>query len=49
MAKFALRALLASLATGRSKPTDGVRAAMALLTLVLIVLVGLYIWSHGGY
>lgn len=50
MAKFALKMLLTSIAARRgSKRTDGVQLAAALLTLAVIVLAGLYIWSHGPY
>jgi hypothetical protein len=50
MPKFALKMLLTGLAVRRgSKRTDGAQLAAALLTLAVIVLAGLYIWSHGQY
>lgn len=50
MQKFALKFLLTSLIVGRgSKRLDGAQLATSLLTLVVIVLVGLYVWSHGQY
>jgi hypothetical protein len=50
MQKFALRLLLTSLIVRRgSKRIDGAQLAASLLTLVVIVLVGLYMWSHGEY
>jgi hypothetical protein len=50
MPKFALKILLTGLAVRRgSKRTDGVQLAASLLTLTVIVLAGLYIWSHGRY
>jgi hypothetical protein len=50
MQKFALKLLLTGLIVRRgSKRIDGVQLAASLLTLVVIVLVGLYVWSHGQY
>jgi hypothetical protein len=50
MPKFALKMLLSGLALRRgSRRNDGVQFAAALLTLAVIVLAGLYIWSHGQY
>jgi hypothetical protein len=50
MQKFALKLLLTSLIVRRgSKRVDGAQFAALLLTLVGIVLVGLYIWSHDQY
>ena len=50
MHKFALRFLLTSLIAQRgSKRIDGVQLAASLLTLLVIALVGLYMWSHGQY
>jgi hypothetical protein len=50
MQKFALKLLLTSLIVRRgSKRVDGAQLAASLLTLVGIVLVGLYIWSHDQY
>jgi hypothetical protein len=50
MPKFALKMLLTSLTVRRgSKRSDGVQLVATLLTLALIVLAGLYIWSHGPY
>jgi hypothetical protein len=50
MQKFALKLLLANLVfRQRSKPMDGAQLVASLLTLVLIVSVGLYVWVHGLY
>ena len=50
MPKFAIKLLLTSLIVRRgSKRMDGAQLAAALLMLVAIVLVGLYLWSHGQY
>jgi hypothetical protein len=50
MPKFALKMLLTGLTVRRgSRRTDGVQVVAALLTLAVIVLAGLYIWSHGPY
>jgi hypothetical protein len=50
MPKFALKMLLTSLIVRRgSKRVDGAQLAASILTLVVIVLVGLYVWSHGQY
>jgi hypothetical protein len=50
MPKLALKMLLTGLTLRRgSRRTDGVQLAAALLTLTVIVLAGLYIWSHGPY
>jgi hypothetical protein len=48
--KFALKMLLTGLAVRHgSRRSDGVQLAASLLTLAVIVLAGLYIWSHGQY
>jgi len=51
MQKFALKMLLTSLTIGRgsSRRVRSVQVVTSVLTLVLLVVVGLYIWSHGGY
>jgi hypothetical protein len=50
MQKFALKFLLTSLIVRRgSKRINGAQLAASLLTVVVIVLVGLYVWSHGQY
>ena len=51
MQRFALKMLLTSLTVGRSssRRIRGVQVATAVLTLVLLAIVGLYIWAHGGY
>jgi hypothetical protein len=50
MQEFALKLLLTSLIVRRgSKRVDGAQLAASLLTLVGIVLVGLYMWSHDQY
>ena len=51
MPRFALKMLLTSLAIGRSssRRISGIQVATAALTLVLLAVVGLYIWVHGGY
>jgi hypothetical protein len=50
MQKLAVKLLLTSLiARQGSKRIDGTQLAASLLTLVVIVLVGLYVWSHGQY
>jgi len=50
MPKLALKMLLTSLTVRRgSKRADGVQLAAALLTLAVIVLAGLYVWTHGPY
>jgi hypothetical protein len=50
MQKFALKLLLTSLIVRRgSKRIDGAQLAAPLLTLAVIILVGLYVWSHGQY
>jgi len=50
MPKFALKLLLTSLTVRRgSKRMDGAQLVASLLTLIGIVLVGLYVWSHGQY
>jgi len=50
MQKFALKLLLTSLIVRRkSKRIDGAQLAASLLTVVVIVLVGLHVWSHGQY
>ena len=50
MPKFALKMLLTSLIVRRgSKRVDGAQLGASILTLVVIVLVGLYVWSHGQY
>jgi hypothetical protein len=47
MHKFALKLLLTSLFVRRgSKRIDGAQMAALLLILVVIVLAGLYMWSH---
>jgi hypothetical protein len=50
MQKFALKMLLTSLTIGRSSSQRirGVQVIMAVLTLFLLAIVGLYIWAHGG-
>jgi hypothetical protein len=50
MQKFALKMLLTSLTVGRSssRRIRGVQVVTAALTLVLLAVVGLYIWAHGG-
>jgi hypothetical protein len=50
MQKFAVKLLLTSLIARRgSKRINGPQLAASLLTLVVIVVVGLYVWSHGQY
>jgi hypothetical protein len=50
MQKFAFKLLLTNLIVRRgSKRIDGAQLAASLLTLVVIVSVGLYVWSHGQY
>jgi hypothetical protein len=50
MQKFALKMLLTSLLVRRgSKRIDGAQLAASLLMVVVTVLVGLYVWSHGQY
>jgi hypothetical protein len=50
MPKIALRFLLTSLIARRgSKRMDGTQLAASLLTLAVVVVVGLYLWSHGQY
>ena len=50
MQKFALKLLLTNLIVRRgSKRIDGAQLVASLLTLILIFLVGLYVWSHGQY
>jgi len=50
MQKFALKLLLTSLVVRRrSKRIDGAQLAASLVTLVVIVSVGLYVWTHGPY
>ena len=50
MQKFAFKLLLTSLAIKRrSKRIDGAQFVASLLTLVVLVAVGLYIWSRGPY
>jgi hypothetical protein len=50
MQKFALKLLLTSLIVRRgSKRVDGAQLGASLLTLVVIVLIGLYMWSHDQY
>jgi hypothetical protein len=50
MQKFALKLLLTSLIVRRgSKRVDGAQLAASLLTLVGIVLIGIYMWSHDQY
>jgi len=50
MQKFALKMLLTSLTVGQSSSPRirGVQVVTAVLTLVLLAVVGLYIWAHGG-
>lgn len=48
MQKFALKLLLTSLVVkGWSKRIEGVQLATTLITLVVIISVGIYIWAHG--
>ena len=51
MQKFALKMLLTSLTIGRgsSRRARRVQVVTSVLTLILLVVIGLYIWSHGGY
>jgi hypothetical protein len=50
MQKFVLKLLLTNLIVRRgSKRIDGAQLVASLLTLILIFLVGLYVWSHGQY
>jgi hypothetical protein len=51
MQRFALKMLLTSLTVGRSssRRIRGVQVVTTVLTLVLLAIVGLYIWAHGGY
>jgi hypothetical protein len=50
MQKFALKLLLTGLIVRRgSKRIDGAQLAASLLALTVIVLVGLYVWSHGQF
>ena len=51
MQKFALKMLLTSLAIGRrsSRRIRSVQVVTSVLTVILLAVVGLYIWSHGGY
>ena len=50
MQKFALKLLLTSLVfRRRSKHTEGAQFVATLLTLVVIVVAGLYAWTHGPY
>lgn len=51
MPRFALKMLLTSLTVGRSssRPIRSMQLATAVLTLVLLAVVGLYVWAHGGY
>ena len=51
MPKFALKMLLTSLTIGRSssRRVRSMQVVTSVLTLFLLVVVGLYIWSHGGY
>jgi hypothetical protein len=50
MQKFALKLLLTNLTVRRgSKRIDGAQLAASLLTLTVIVLIGLYVWSHGQF
>jgi hypothetical protein len=50
MQKFAIKLLMTSLIIRRgSKRIDGAELAASLLMLVVIVLVGLYMWSQGQY
>jgi hypothetical protein len=50
MQKFALKLLLTSLIVRRgSKRIDGAQLAASLLSMVVIVVAGLYVWSHGQY
>jgi hypothetical protein len=50
MQKFALKLLLTSLIVRRgSKRIDGAQLATSLLSMVVIVVAGLYVWSHGQY
>lgn len=49
MPKLALKLLLTSLVVqGRSKRIQGVQVATTLITLVVIVSVGIYLWAHGA-
>jgi hypothetical protein len=50
MQKFALKLLLTGLIVRRgSKRIDGAQFAASLLALIVIALVGLYVWSHGQF
>jgi hypothetical protein len=49
MQKFALKLLLTRLTLkGRSRRIQGVQVVTTLLTLVIIVCIGIYIWAHGA-
>jgi hypothetical protein len=50
MQRFALKLLLTRLIVQQgAKRIDGAQLAASLAKLVVIVLVGLYVWSHGQY
>ena len=50
MQKFVLKLLLTSLVFRRgSKRIEGAQLVASLLTLVVIISVGLYVWAHGLY
>jgi hypothetical protein len=50
MQKFGLKLLLASLVFPRgSKRIEGAQLVTSLLTLVVIISVGLYVWAHELY
>jgi len=51
MQRFVLKMLLTSLTVGRSssRRIRGMQVVTTVLTLVLLAIVGLYIWAHGGY
>ena len=50
MQKFVIKLLLTSLVFRRgSKRIEGAQLVASLLTLVVIVSVGLYVWAHGMY
>jgi hypothetical protein len=50
MQKIALKMLLTGLIARRgSKRINAAQLAASLLMLVLLLFVGLYIWSHGAY
>jgi hypothetical protein len=50
MQKFALKLMLTNLLTTRAaKRPDGIQLVTTLMTIVLIVFVGLYAWTHSFY